>query len=107
MHDVVATFVHAEMTHDASTELERRCDPPSSADVEVASRPDCDYVHAWDVWLRTSIPLAKSEVGDLVAFLRETLCECPVPALGATNGVWIQAVVDEADVHVLEANCEE
>jgi hypothetical protein len=41
-----------------------------------------------------AIPLAQGEVGDLVPLLGEPLGEVAVPALGAADGVRVEAVVD-------------
>ena len=45
------------------------------------------------------IPLPKGEVGDVVALLRQPLCEGAIPALTTADRVRIEAVVDEADAH--------
>jgi hypothetical protein len=85
VHDVVATPVRQQMTEDASTEPERRSDPPPSTDIELETWPDGDHFHARDRRIGTRVPLAKREVRNLVALLGQPLGERPIPALGATN----------------------
>ena len=51
------------------------------------------------VGIGASVPLAQRQIGDLVALGGQTLCQVAVPALGATDRVREQAVIDEADAH--------
>src|SRR3954453_6595541 len=62
-------------------------------------RPDRDHAHPRDRGRIPTRPLAQGQVRHLVAGLREPLADAAVPALGATDGPGIQAVVDEADAH--------
>ena len=55
--------------------------------------------HAGNTGIRTTIPLAQRQVGDLMSLGGEPLRQASVPALGAADRVREQAVVDEADAH--------
>ena len=48
---------------------------------------------------RSPVPLPQRQVGDLVAVGGQPLGQVAVPALGAPDGVRVEAVVDEADAH--------
>ena len=81
-------------------EAERRRDPPPAvAPVERHPRPDCDHPHSGNTRILTFGPLTEGEVVDLVTVGGEPLGQVPVPALGAADGVRIDAVVDDADPH--------
>ena len=80
--------------------MQRRPDAPSpTLGVQVAARRDGDYAHAGDQRLLADVPLAACQVRDLVPGGRQALGEVAIPALGATDCPWIQAVVDDADPH--------
>jgi hypothetical protein len=107
MHDVVAAALAEQMPQDAEPEAHGRPDPaPTTGCVELETRPHSDNVHTGHACVLVLRPLAECEVRDMVPRLGEPLAEVSVPPFGAAHGVGVEAVVDEADMHVLEGNCE-
>ncbi len=100
VHDVVAVAVAEQVAEDAEAETDRGPDPPASFDgVELEPRPHLDDLDTRDVRVLSLRPLAKRQVGDVVLCRGEAFTEVAVPALGTTDGVRVEAVVDEADAH--------
>ena len=101
VHDVVATPMASEMPQHAEAEQEGWADPaPPAGRVQRQPRLERDDGHPRvDVDARAAVPLASSQVGDLVALAHETLGQVAIPALAAADGVGKQAVIDDADAH--------
>jgi hypothetical protein len=97
--DVVAAAVTAQMPEDAPAEPKCRADPAPAGDVQVDTRPDGHDLDAGNPRLLAVLPLTQRQVRDLEALAGEPLGEGALPALAAADGVGIEAVVDEADVH--------
>ena len=106
MDDVVAPSMAEEVAQDTEAEPKRRPDSSPAVDVEVGARSRRDDSDARNAWLVALVPLPERHVGDLVPLRRQALGQRPIPALGAADRVRVEAVVDEADMHVLEGNCE-
>src|SRR5439155_15141172 len=62
-------------------------------------RADGDNLDSRRVGAVAARPLAHRYVGDRVTRRRQTLGERPIPALGPSDGVRVEAVVDDADAH--------
>src|SRR5262249_36816760 len=100
MDRVVPGTVPGQVQEDAEPETEGRRDPPATvAAVQRHPGPHGDHVHPGDACILALGPLAEGEIVDLVTIGGEPLGQVPVPALGAADGVRIDAVVDDADPH--------
>ena len=106
MDDVVAAPLAEEMAQDTEPEAKGGPDPPPAVDVELGPWPGRHDADARNARIVAVVPLPERQVRDLVPLRGQALRERPVPALGAADRVRVETVVDEADMHVLEGNCE-
>ena len=67
--------------------------------VQRQPRPDRDHVDSGHVGGLVAVPLPESQVRDLMPVRGQALGEVAVPPLRATDGVRVEAVVDQADAH--------
>ncbi len=94
---VVAAAVAEQVPEDAEAEAKRRPDaPPPGARVELARRGDGQRLEGRPRPLLP--PLPAGQVGDRMA-LAQPLGEIAVPALGTSDRVREEAVVDDRDLH--------
>ncbi len=100
VHGVVAPPVGEQVPQHARPEAQRRSDSPLSVSVveRILARDD-DHPHARQIRLLAPRPLAPGEVGDVVPGRHERQRQVAIPALGAPDGVGVEAVVGEADLH--------
>jgi glycosyltransferase involved in cell wall biosynthesis len=88
-----------EVPEDAEPEAHGRPDPAVAVlAVQRSARRDGDHADAGDA--RLVLPLGAGQVGHLVAGRDELVGEPAVPALGPADRVRVEAVVDQADMHV-------
>src|SRR4029077_13858718 len=94
---VVAPPMPKQMPEHSEPEAQRGPDPPPAGGrVEIAARGDGQRLERRARALVA--PLAPGEVGDRVT-LRQPLGEVAIPALGPTDRVREEAVVDDRDLH--------
>ena len=100
MDGVIATPAAQEMAEYADAEDEWRQHPAMSVGaVQLHARPDGYHAHSLSARALAMVPLSQRQIGHFMAIARQPLSETPVPALGAADGVGVQAVVHEADSH--------
>src|SRR4051812_28378336 len=89
------------MAEHAEPESQRRADPaPAVVRIQRPAGRDGDDPYAG--YVRTLLaPLTAGEVGHLVTLRHQLRCEIAVPALRSSNGVRVEAVVNEADAHAV------
>src|SRR5262245_9136468 len=88
-----------QMPQHTEPERERRENSTTAVRVERHPPGDRDDVNAGKLGLRSGLPVAHRQVGDLVSFLRETQGHVAIPAFRASHCLRVEEVVDEADPH--------
>jgi hypothetical protein len=86
-------YKHPQPEHD------RRQHATLAVRVQPESRAYRDDSYPFDLWGLAALPLPERQVGDVVTGIGKAPGEAPIPALGATDGVRVEAVVDEANTH--------
>ena len=98
---MVAAAVAHQVPQHAGAEHERRQHAATARPgVERHPRADGTDVDARDSGVLASLPLPQRQVDDLVPVGGEPLGQVAIPPLGTADGVWEQAVIDDADPHV-------
>ena len=104
MHDVVVGAMPPEVPCDRQAEADRRKQRPALVAVYAPGVDDADHADARRVRGVLRAPVPHRHVGDLVAGPREMEAEVAHPALGATDRLGIEVVVDETDARPLRSS---
>src|SRR5690348_17873882 len=101
MHDVVTSTLADEVPEYPETERERREKLTPATCIESHLWGNRDDANARKIRLFRRVPLAHCQIGDVVPILGEPEGKVAVPTFRTPDGVRVETVVDDADLHAL------